>query len=1009
MVASSWLSGAWLSDARWKRRVVCAGVTAVATCACGGGSAVTAGDAAGDRSATTQTVVLTEGTNMAAAASPDGRTLALTIQGHVWTMPVSGGDAVRITGPDTEATYPSWSPDGKYIAFQNYSPDGFYHIWTIARDGSELRQVTSGPFDDREPSWSPTRERIAFASDREGAGFYDIWTVDVASGKLERQTRGGVHHNNPSWSPDASRIAYTSGGTIAAVGPGDRVTELAKVPTGEAGPAAWTRDGSSVVYLDASRQLMVGGRRVTTDEDVFPFPVSFLPDGGFVYTADGKPRIRDREGERVRDVAFRASMEVRRPGRTTDKDHRLDVQEPRSVRGIFSPVVSPKGDGIAFVALNDLWMVQEGQAPERLTNDRAVEWFPSWAPDGREIYFSSDRESPSHPDMYAIDVASRAIRRVSVTPNSRMIFPVLAPDGKSFVYVDGANQSLRIHDIATGRSRLLVNQAYASNVGKPAWSPDGRKVAVADIQRANGRYREGRNLIRIVDVASGDATFVEPAPSPRGLSERFEAGPAWSPEGRWLAFVMDGTLHAMPVSAEGVPTGPARRVASDAADLPTWSSDSRTIFYLSSGRLKAVQLDGSPGREIPIALTWQPAVPKGVTVIRAGALWDGVRPELQRSVEIRLNGARIESVQPFQPGAAPPAGAQVVDATAFTVMPGLWDAHVHPRMQDTTSQWWAVQLAYGLTNVVSNGASTYHTAMQKEALATGQMIGPRLFGGAIFDGPRPYYAHHRAVSDAAMLEIEIAKAREMDMDFLKAYVRAPASYMREISRAAQAMGVTTGSHFLSPGLEAGLTGTTHLSATQRMGYGWSESQGGKSYQDVTALYTQTNFALVSHHSSGNNVLGDDPGILDDQRFNLLMPAQYLSRLRTQVATPPTEEQRRTVREEVATPAALMRAGVLVTIGTDTPLDAPALGLHSRLRSFATVATSHEALQAVTINAARYARADKDLGSVEAGKIADLNFVRGDPLANVSAAANVEMVMKNGVLYTVEDILRTFRR
>jgi imidazolonepropionase-like amidohydrolase len=68
----------------------------------------------------------------------------------------------------------------------------------------------------------------------------------------------------------------------------------------------------------------------------------------------------------------------------------------------------------------------------------------------------------------------------------------------------------------------------------------------------------------------------------------------------------------------------------------------------------------------------------------------------------------------------------------------------------------------------------------------------------------------------------------------------------------------------------------------------------------------------------------------------------------------------------------------------------------------------QALQAVRINAAKYAHADQELGTVERGKVADLVMVRGNPLENVANAANVEMVMKNGVVHTIADILRPYR-
>src|SRR5438093_3314121 len=92
---------------------------------------------------------INEGTNMAAALSPDGKTLVIDLLGVLWTVPSGGGGvAHRITDDFADARQPTWSPDGNTIAFQSY-PDGGCHIWSIRPDGSNLNQVTSGPFDDR--------------------------------------------------------------------------------------------------------------------------------------------------------------------------------------------------------------------------------------------------------------------------------------------------------------------------------------------------------------------------------------------------------------------------------------------------------------------------------------------------------------------------------------------------------------------------------------------------------------------------------------------------------------------------------------------------------------------------------------------------------------------------------------------------------------------------------------------------------------------------------------------
>ena len=65
-------------------------------------------------------VTVSEGTSMSVAVSPDGKTLAMDMQGSIWTLPASGGTAKRITGLFNDARQPVWSPDGKWITFFGY-------------------------------------------------------------------------------------------------------------------------------------------------------------------------------------------------------------------------------------------------------------------------------------------------------------------------------------------------------------------------------------------------------------------------------------------------------------------------------------------------------------------------------------------------------------------------------------------------------------------------------------------------------------------------------------------------------------------------------------------------------------------------------------------------------------------------------------------------------------------------------------------------------------------------
>ena len=91
-------------------------------------------------------VTVSEGTSMSVAVSPDGRTLAIDMQGSIWTLPASGGAATRITDLFNDARQPTWSPDGKWIAFFAYR-DGGYDLWAVAPDGTNQLRC---------PSWGGT-------------------------------------------------------------------------------------------------------------------------------------------------------------------------------------------------------------------------------------------------------------------------------------------------------------------------------------------------------------------------------------------------------------------------------------------------------------------------------------------------------------------------------------------------------------------------------------------------------------------------------------------------------------------------------------------------------------------------------------------------------------------------------------------------------------------------------------------------------------------------------------
>jgi len=949
-------------------------------------------------------VELREGTNMAASPSPDGKRIVFSAQGALWVMPAGGGSATRITTWRLEPTHPVWSPDGKSIAFQNYASEGNYHIWTISPEGRDATEWTTGPFDDREPAWLPDGSALVFSSDRSQDTQYKIWSVTLKDRSLRRLTVGSGAESNPVVSPDGARLAYADNGNVVTLALGGTAApELVAAGTAP----AWTPNGTALVYQNAARQLVVGGAEVSSGEDIFPFPVRFLPDGRMLYTADGKIRVRDAAGANPVDIGFNATLLLRRPVFNRVKDHGFGNLAPRQAMGISAPVLSPDGRSIAFVALNDVWAMTIGQTPVRLTNDTDRDGSPQWTADGRAVYFSSERANAGQLAVDQVDVSTRERRRLAAIPGRSMVTPKMSPNGERIAYTTLSGQ-LEIWNVATQTPEVLI-PSVSTQVSTPSWTADGSRILVVDNERINNRFREGYNKLRVIDLATRQGTFYEVAPAPRQITERDEGAAVLSPDGTRVAFIMDSVLHVMPVNRDGSPAGAPVAITSEAADLPSWAGDSRTILYKSAHKLKTIDAGGGTAREIAVPLQWSQAVPGGTTLIRAGALWNGVSATLQRNVDILITGNRITWIRGQEPGAE--AGVtRFIDASGLTVMPGLWDPHVHPLTLYQGGQFGqisALMYAYGLTSVQSVAGPLHQSVEMREALEAGNLIGPRLFvSPPLWEGNRLFYSFARTLRTPEVADLEISKAKTMGADFLKSYVRAPIPIMTRIAQGALDLGVPSGTHMISPGAATGLGGTTHLSATQRMGYGWSKSfVNAITYQDAADIYGKGEFDLIDTLFSASALSALDPSILTSERF-ILVPPNFISGL--QNAQAPTAAQMATIRRDAQQQAKVLAAGALVTNGTDSPLVVPGISLHLNLRAAGMVMSTHQALQTVTINAARFAKVDKDLGSVEAGKLADLIAVRGNPLEDLAAAANVEYVVKNGNVSTQAQILAPFR-
>jgi len=125
----------------------------------------------------------------------------------IFSADIGGEAIINLTNDPAPDRSPSWSPDGRQIAFASRRGDN-WDVYSMRADGSDLRRLTDDPAYDGEPAWSPDGTRVAFSSSRDGD--LDIFLLELSSGALQRATDDPAADYQPTWAPDSHQLAFTS-------------------------------------------------------------------------------------------------------------------------------------------------------------------------------------------------------------------------------------------------------------------------------------------------------------------------------------------------------------------------------------------------------------------------------------------------------------------------------------------------------------------------------------------------------------------------------------------------------------------------------------------------------------------------------------------------------------------------------------------------------------------------------------------------------------------------------
>ncbi len=960
-------------------------------------------------------LTLREGTSMAAALSPDGTTLALDLLGAIWTLPSAGGAARRVLDDGYDAHAPVWSPDGRRLAFQAYLRDT-WNLWTMNADGTDLTQVTSGPFDDREPHWSPDGTRLAFSSDR--GGNYDIWLLVLATGEVRRVTTGATNESMPAWSPDGREIAFVSDREARGIYARQLETGAERQLAADAAVLfmpAWAPDGQSVAYVaveGATTRLMAGGVNIAAaGEDVFPFRPQWVSANELLYTADGGVRRRPRTGGAARPVPFSAEVAFTRAA-FTPRRRDFTPAGPQPVRGLMHPAISPDGTTITFAALGDLWLVATGgdAVPRRVTNDVFVETNPVWAPDGKTLAYSSDRDGAV--GLWTRDLAAGTDRRVAADGTTAS----WSPEGSRLAYLDSDAQ-LRVVEVANREQRQVHGRIFEP--GRPSWSPDGRAVVMSALRPYSTRFREGTNQVLWVAVEpdptpDGRAAFaadrwIDPIPH-KSVGMRENLGPVWAPNGREMAAIVDGFLTTYPVARDGTATGPPRRISTDLASSPSWTADSRQVLYQAADRFRLVDLVDGGVRDIVPQWSWTAPPVTTTTTIHAGRIFSArAGAAAETAMDIVIEGPRIVTVAPHRDDLH---RGTVVDAGTSTVLPGLIESHTH-LVKSYGEALGRIFLAFGVTTVRNPATNAFEGQEEREAVASGARVGPRLLTtGEPLDGSRIYYPGGVALDGGGLIDLQVARAEALGFDFIKTYVRLPDLLQKRIIDGAHRAGMPVTSHEIYPAVAYGADGVEHIRGTSRRGYSPKSSQVNRSYGDVEQLLTASGMTItptITIQGGFQVMTARDPWWVDDARVARLFPASVRAAgvtMRERLlagADLATREALVTPQERLV--ARIVAAGGRVIAGTDSPINPYGVALLSEVEHYVRGGVAPaDAIRTATAVPAEAMGLGADLGTIEPGKLADLVIVDGNPLVSIADLRRTRAVVVGGVVHTVESLL-----